>query len=345
MRVGLVLGAGGVVGASWLMGALEALESETGWRARSAETIIGTSAGSVVGAMLADGIEPALMGAYSAGRSLDGFAEAERRAGTLSERLEDMEYRIERGSLPLGPGSWRLAAASLLQPHRHPPAHLMSALMPRGFISTAPIDALMEQFVEGDWPDHPGYRAIAADFETGKRVAFGEPGAPFATAGQAVAASCSIPGFYCPVTIGGRTYVDGGICSASNVDLLRGQGLDLVVALNPMSSLAGAISWSPAEKVSAVFRAAAGRRLGHEAKKLREEGTEVLILQPSADDLRVMGTNLMSGARRTEVLEQAQRSTAAELRRLRVREDANRLLPRTARRRRLPEPAGARAAA
>ena len=45
MRIGLVLGAGGVVGGSWLVGALDALESETGWSPSSAEIIQGTSAG------------------------------------------------------------------------------------------------------------------------------------------------------------------------------------------------------------------------------------------------------------------------------------------------------------
>jgi NTE family protein len=55
MKIGLVLGAGGVVGASWLMGALEAVESETGWAPGSAERIVGTSAGSVVGALVAGG--------------------------------------------------------------------------------------------------------------------------------------------------------------------------------------------------------------------------------------------------------------------------------------------------
>ena len=56
MRVGLVLGAGGVVGASWLIGALDALETETGWRAVDAERIVGTSAGAVVGALAASGV-------------------------------------------------------------------------------------------------------------------------------------------------------------------------------------------------------------------------------------------------------------------------------------------------
>ena len=87
MRVGLVLGAGGVVGASWLIGALDALETETGWRAVEAERIVGTSAGAVVGALAAGGISSEYMSAYAAGRTLDAFVEAESRADALSERL------------------------------------------------------------------------------------------------------------------------------------------------------------------------------------------------------------------------------------------------------------------
>ena len=89
---------------------------------------------------------------------------------------------------------------------------------------------------------------------------------------EAVAASCAIPGFYHPVKIAGRRYVDGGICSTSNLDLLCGDDLDLVVCLNPMSSLAPGAGGSPADRFAALMRSAAGRRLGHEARKLREAG-------------------------------------------------------------------------
>src|SRR3954469_22331406 len=73
MRVGMVLGAGGVVGASWLIGALEALESETGWRASDAGHIVGNSAVSVIGTLVASGIPAEYIAAYAGGRSLDGI--------------------------------------------------------------------------------------------------------------------------------------------------------------------------------------------------------------------------------------------------------------------------------
>jgi NTE family protein len=318
MRVGLVLGAGGVVGASWLIGALEALEAETGWRVSGADRIVGTSAGSVIGALAAAGVEPALMSAYASGSVLDEVLDAEQRAGLAGERVEGSELRLQLALPPIGPGSWRLAVGTLAHPRRHAPTAMLAGWIPRGFISTQPVQRLIETFVPGAWPDHDSYWAVAADYTTGRRVAFGRHDAPPARAAEAVAASCAIPGFYHPVRIAGRRYIDGGICSASNLDLLRHEGLDLVVCVNPMSSVADALKGGrPAERVVALMRAAAGRRLGHEARKLREAGTEVLLLQPDADDCSLMGLNLMRGTRRAEVMEQARVGVARQLHALR----------------------------
>jgi NTE family protein len=340
MRVGLVLGAGGVLGASWLIGALEALEAETGWRAADAERIVGTSAGAVVGALAASGIASEYMSAYVGGRALEGFAEAEARADELGGRLIGTEYRLQRALPPIGPGSWRLALNTLRHVRRHTPATVLAGWLPRGFISTRPIQTLIDSFVPGDWPDHPGYWTVAADYGSGTRVAFGREDAPVARVADAVAASCAIPGFYHPVTIGGRRYVDGGICSTSNLDLLCGAGLDLIVCLNPMSSVAPISGGSPADRFAALMRASAGRRLGHEARKLREDGAEVLILQPGRDDCALMGVNLMNGSRRVQVMEQARKSTARELHRLR----GTHLLPPRSAGRRTAEAAARRAA-
>jgi NTE family protein len=342
MRVGLVLGAGGVVGASWLIGALDALEAETGWRAVDADRIVGTSAGAVVGALAASGIPSEYMSAYAAGRTLERFAEAESRAddlsaklpGTdypdLSAKLPGTDYRLQLALPPIGPGSWRLAANTMLHLRSHSPTVVLAGWLPRGFISTGPIHDLVQSFVPGHWPDHPSYWAVAADYRSGKRVAFGRDDAPSPSAATAVAASCAIPGFYHPVKIAGRRFVDGGICSTSNLDLLCGADLDLVVCLNPMSSVAPVAGGSPADRFARLMRAAAGRRLAHEARKLRSEGTDVIVLQPGRDDCALMGLNLMSGARRVQVMEQARKSVARELHRLR----GTHLLPGRGRKRR-----------
>lgn len=322
MRIGLVLGAGGIVGGSWLVGALEALESETGWSPSDAEIICGTSAGSVVGALTAQGLSPALMAAYIGGGSLDEVEELAEQSQHTAARMagEETRYRLQRALPPIGPGSWRMAVSTLLNPMSHAPSALMAGWLPRGFISTKPISELVERFVETDWPAHPNFWTVAADYGSGKRVVFGRSDAPNARVGDAVAASCAIPSFYHPVKIAGKRYVDGGICSASNLDLLRDEQLELVVCLNPMSSLAEMTPRSPADRVAAAMRKQTGRRLGAEARKLRERGTKVLLVQPTADDLAVMGPNLMARGRREETIERAIRTTARQLRRSRTRE-------------------------
>jgi NTE family protein len=343
MRIGLVLGAGGVVGGSWLVGALEALESETGWSPSSADIISGTSAGSVVGALTASGLSPSLMAAYIGGGSLDEIDELDKRTDLAAEKIDEMAYRLKLALPPIGPGSWRMALGTALRPLQHSPSALMSAWLPRGFISTQPITDLVERFVETEWPEHPNFWAVAADYSSGKRVPFGRGGTPRGTVGQAVAASCAIPGFYHPVTIASKRYIDGGVCSVSNLDLLCDEGLDLVVCLNPMSSLAQVTPRSPAEHVAALMRRQAGRRLGREAKKLRERGTKVLVLQPTAEDLAAMGVNYMARDRREQVMERAVRTTARQLRRRRDRDTVS--LPKQPARRRRPAAAASAKAA
>jgi NTE family protein len=305
MRVGLVLGAGGVVGGSWLIGALSALEQETGFAPSAAENIVGTSAGAVVGALAAAGYSGEAMVAYATGAPLDEVAELERLADEVSERSVGSEYRLALIPPPIGPGSWRMAASILLNPSQRTASRVLSALLPRGFLSTDPVKRLVERFGPDEWPAHPGYWAVACDYASGDRVAFGSAAAPPARAADAVAASCAIPGFYRPVRIGGRRYVDGGIHSPSNLDLLAGADLDLVVCLNPMSSRAQVAASSAGERVAGVVRRRLGRVLGSEARQLRECGTELLLIQPSAADLAVMGTNLMARDRE-KVVETAQ---------------------------------------
>ena len=161
---------------------------------------------------------------------------------------------------------------------------------------------------------------VACDYETGDRVAFGRGDAPPADLPDAVAASCAIPVFYRPVTIAGREYVDGGMHSTSNLDLVSDLGLDLVICLNPTSSLHPSHAWNPAERVSAALRSASGRRLGSEARELRADGVKLVLIQPLAEDLDTMGPNLMSTRRRHEVIEVAMRTVAEQLRRVENRE-------------------------
>jgi len=156
---------------------------------------------------------------------------------------------------------------------------------------------------------------MGCDYRSGKRVAFGRSDAPPDSLADAVAASCAIPGFYRPVEIGGRPYVDGGVCSGSNLDVLRGEGLDLVICLNPTSTLDQPRVGGPAGWTAAAVRSASGRRLGHEARRLTEAGAQVMLIQPTSEDLALMGSNLMRRTGLHAVVELAARTVAEQLRR------------------------------
>lgn len=314
MRVGLVLGAGGVQGGAWLTGGLAALADETGWDPATADFIVGTSAGSMLGSLLAAGLPPWFMVAHSAGETFEGMTDAQGGAAADADRAGGATFRLERGALPIFPGSPALVARSLIRPHRHTAAAVLSGWAPRGMISSEPLREIVRSSVPGSWTEHPNQWVVACDYATGRRVSFGKAGAPPAKLEDAVAASCSIPGFYRPVRIDGRLYVDGGIRSASNLDVLRGQGLDLVICLNPTSTLHPVRALNPVNAFGLMLNRASGKRLGSEAKRLRAEGTQVALIQPTDRDLETMGVNLMSRKNRNPTIATARETVAAQLR-------------------------------
>jgi NTE family protein len=307
------------MGGAWLTGALDALAGETGWDPASADCVVGTSAGAMIGSLCASGVPPWFMVAHSAGERFDGIVDAAGRPAEEADRDGGASFRLARALPPIGPGSWRLALRTLRDPRGQTPGALLSGWLPRGVISTDPLKETIRRVVPSGWSSHPRLWVVACDYETGRRIVFGREDAPVADLADAVAASCSIPGFYHPVKIRGRRYVDGGIHSPSNLDLLCEEELDLVIALNPTSSLHEMPARHPVGRLHAFFRSASGRRLGREARQLREAGTEVVLLQPEAEDLELMGGNLMSRRHRHEVIELATRTVREQLRRTPVR--------------------------
>ncbi len=313
-KIGLVLGAGGVLGGAWLTGGMNALARETGWDPGSADRIVGTSAGAVIGALVAAGVPPWFMVAHSAGETFDGLMGPDGRPAAEADRAGGGRFRLDPTLPRLGPGSLRMAMTTLSNPLRHTPLQVIAGWLPYGLISTETIRETIRRAVPHGWVDHPSFWAIACDYRSGKRIAFGRADAPAAELPEAVAASCAIPGFYRPVSIGDRSYVDGGVCSPSSLDLLAGRDLDLVICLNPLSSLHRAPSPHPLDRLQQMSRSRNGRRLGREARKVRGSGTEVVLIQPTADDVRTMGRNLMSGRRRQAVIDTAVRTVTEQLR-------------------------------
>jgi len=314
MKVGLVLGAGGIQGGAWLTGGLDALATETGWDPETADYVVGTSAGAMMGALCASGIPPWFMVAHSRGEVFEGVVDADGRPAADADRAAGARFELQRAAPPIGPGSWRLALRTLTNPRRYRPATMVTGWLPRGIFSTESLKDTIRRVVPAGWSPHPNLWTVACDYETGRRVAFGRSDAPEAELADAVAASCAIPGIYYPVTIGARRYVDGGIYSTSNLDLLRKADLELAICLNPTSTLHPIRALNPREWFNLAMRRASGQRLGSEAKRLRAAGAEVVLVQPTSDDLEAMGPNLMSPRNRTRVIEVARRTVAQQLR-------------------------------
>ncbi|HYN75997.1 MAG TPA: patatin-like phospholipase family protein [Candidatus Limnocylindria bacterium] len=316
VRRGLVLGAGGVLGAAWTIGALKSLEEVEGFDARDAEMIVGTSAGSVIASLLGSGVSvPALLD-HQLGRPVT--------EGPLAGYSYDYD-KATGGALPGRPkpgiGSRTLLLRAMREPRKVPPMAVMSSVLPvgRGSLWSVPhlVDAITPS---GEWSPHPALWIVAMDYETGRRVAFGREGAPETGLSEAVLASCSIPGWYAPVTIGGRRYVDGGTCSATSVDLLADSELDEVFVLAPMASFDYDRPSGVAARVERGFRRTVTRRMLSEAAKVRRTGGSVTMLGPGRVDLEAIGANLMDPSRRVAVLETAVRTSAEALRRARADE-------------------------
>jgi NTE family protein len=309
-RIGVVLGAGGVLGAAWMTGMLPALAQRLAGPVGDVDLIVGTSAGSVIAAALRCQISIDEMVAYQRGQA----------TGLLS----DPRLQVRDGPLPPLPrpsfGSPALVRATLTRPHRVHPWVAASGWLPRGrgqhTALRAMLDAVYDDLVlhahgsgpAPQWVDRPTW-IVAVDYDSGRRVYFGRDGAPRAAMPDAVVASCSIPGWYEPVVIGGHRYVDGGVRSATSLSVMAGAGVDEVYVLAPMASLVPDHPRNPVERLERRLRRLITRSLLADAQLLRSRGIKVTLLTPGPEDLAAIGANLMDPRRREAVLETSLRTS------------------------------------
>jgi NTE family protein len=136
------------------------------------------------------------------------------------------------------------------------------------------------------------------DLATGRRVVFGAPGAPAAGVGEAVEASCAIPGVFRPIAVNGRSYVDGGAWSPTNMDVASVNPGARVLCLNPTASLRPTRE-SPFGALGPVSRAVAAL----EALTLERRGARVRTVAPDRASSTALGTNFMDPRRRDQVIE------------------------------------------
>jgi NTE family protein len=206
----VVLGGGGLAGIAWEVGVLLGL-ADAGLDVLDADLVVGTSAGSAVGAgvtsqdLLKQFYEAQLEhgpGDKEMGAELDLEAFATTMLGALASASSPQDARAKLGELAL-------ATPTVPESVRR---EIIAARLPNP-----------------EWPDR-NLVITACDAATGEFVTFDR------TSGielvDAVAASCSVPGVWPPVTINGRRYMDGGVRSTTNSDLA--EGYEQIVILAPI---------------------------------------------------------------------------------------------------------------
>jgi NTE family protein len=284
----LVLGGGGVSGIAWEVGVLLGLR-DAGLDVTAWDRVIGTSAGSIVGARLLG--EAGLDDVYASqaeatpGSNDDWVRTLGGRLGTfalLAGRRRwlgwlprvwltgiGLETLVRRAARPLRPGRWVAEpAAAVTEPNAMMARVGSLALAAR----TAPESAFVDVVASllgpvTEWPER--LEVTAVDALTGATVVFDRSsGVQLA---RAVAASCALPTVLPPVTIRGRPYIDGGVGSEANLGLAA--GCDEVLAILPVdfgrASAEEVALRSSGARMTAIRPSAAGRAaVGHDIELL-----------------------------------------------------------------------------
>lgn len=260
------------------MAALLALQMATGWAPDAADVVVGTSAGAFAASIV-----------RSQALSLDSIVKPGERQEDVADRIRSWVYRKSRLR---GVGRWmrRGIVPSIRQPG------LTAVLGAPGRYDAAGIgDWVAEQAPEvaAAWPERPTV-IVAYDLEERRRVAFGTLNAPDVTLRDAVAASSAVPIVFSPYEIKGKSYVDGGVVSGTNADLVLGnpQPLDLLLVLAPM---AAEEQRSHARFYEQIFDRVGRSALHDELVAIASAwpATDTLVLRPTPAVLAVMRPNPM----------------------------------------------------
>jgi len=295
-KFGLVLGAGGVTGMAFEAGVLLGLGIDHGVDPTAATDLVGTSAGSIVAALVALGLDSADLAAVIAGVPRH-----------FSERAMHINPFFVDGSIPTLPGLGRLirwqrprdvVVLTQLAAHRHYRAALLRVLRDGDYDMSGHI-----AFFQGQaWPAARRLRLCVTDSANGSRVVLDEADAT--DLHDAVLASCAVPGVMRSVRIGERCFVDGGVVSPTSADLLarrldgEGTAPDLVVVISPMSGTA------TRSLQGALGTRYATRRLRRELALFGPDQT-VVVIEPVGALSRLVVDDSLGGGSATKILQTA----------------------------------------
>jgi predicted acylesterase/phospholipase RssA len=313
-KTALVLAGGGLTGAVYEIGALRAIDDILVDRTvNDFDIYVGTSAGSLVASLLANGISPETM--------LQAIAGEHPELPTIER---DHLFHLDYGDLL----QWAARVPGrVLKAWSHYLRHLndmtlfdlvwqLSEALPAGLYDNSTLERYVRQTIRVYGQSNRfdtlarDLHIIATDLDTSERVVFGRDYPERVPISRAVAASTAIPVFYKPVRIGSRDYVDGGLRGNASLDVAVEHGADLVVCINPIVPFdngdrasipffgqdGGYLSQKGFTAVaSQVGRINSHAGLHYHIKQLRKTRPEVdiILIEPSRTDFQMFFYNIM----------------------------------------------------
>ena len=323
-RTALVLGGGGFTGGVYEIGALRALDLLAVNRTvNEFDVYVGTSAGSFVAALVANGVTPEEMMRVVNRQVPTPFRDVDR--GTLM-RPNALEFVQSAALLPLRMLGLACTMVGQLRSMSLIDLAVGAAeALPSGLYDGGGIEQYLEA-VLGD-PDRVNdFRLlesdlflVATDLDTCERVVLGDPDWDDVPISRAVAASTALPMVYKPVDIRGRHLVDGGIRSTTNVDIAVEAGAKFVIVVNPLvpyvndfQKVIPTMLGSRVRRVADMgfpqigyqaFKLLAHQRLHEAVKQWRERypGVDIILIEPDPNDELMFETNILNFTRRVEI--------------------------------------------
>lgn len=330
-KTALVLGGGGFTGAVYEIGALRALDLLSVNRSvNDFDIYVGTSAGSFVAAMTANGVTPEEMMRVLDRQAPTPFPEIA--LGTLlslnvrelATKAVAFPFRLARLGYTLARHVGQVSALDIVLG--------IAEGLPSGLYSGTGIEDYVRKVLadEGHTDDFRELAGqlyiIATDLDSCERVVFGAEGFDHVPISTAVRASSALPMVYEPVRVEGRELVDGGLISTTNLDIAVEAGAKLVVVVNPLvpyvndaratNPLAPSVSSMGFPQIGyQAFKLMTYRRL-HEIRTMWEErypGVDVVLVEPDASDELMFRTSVMDYGSRVQIASHGFRSVTTRL--------------------------------
>jgi NTE family protein len=334
-KTALVLGGGGFTGGVYEIGALRALDLlAVNSTVNNFDVYVGTSAGSFVAAMLANGVSPEEMM-----QVINTQEETELEDLQLDKvlKLNYLGFLQKTMALPLRSVELARSIIRFREVSAIDFGVAMAENLPSGLYSGRGVNDYVAEAL-GDGGRTNDFRLLdrelyltATDLDTCERIVFGEDGWDDVPISKAVECSTALPIVYKPVDLKGRQFVDGGIRSTTNVDIAVEKGAKFIVVVNPLvpyiNDFEKTIPTMLGTRVRRVsdmglpaianqtFRLIAHARLHQAVEQWQEKypGVDIILVEPEADDELMFGTPIMDYSRRLQIARHGFESVTAAL--------------------------------